>query len=112
MFERMKAEKEEGRGRDVSNTVEPVATVTGVASVSTITTTTATTATPDGSISTKKTTSQTGTDNEETAAKNKLARLSVRLRRLNSYSSLLNVLTLMALTWHLVHLAILMCCCE
>ncbi|KAJ3687807.1 hypothetical protein LUZ61_016971 [Rhynchospora tenuis] len=118
MFERMKAEKEEGRGRDMSDMVEPVMTATppaavsGVASVTT-TTTTATTA-PVGSASfgTIKTTSQSEMHNEETAAEIKLRTLSIRLRRWNSYSSLANVLTLMSLTWHLVHLARLMACCD
>lgn len=31
--------------------------------------------------------------------------LSGTLQRLNSYSSFLNVMTLMSLTWHLVHLS-------
>jgi hypothetical protein len=110
MFERMKVEKEEGRGRGISDIVEPAITATGLASVITTTTTTATGS--SGSFGTTKSTSQTDMRNEEAAAENKLRRLSIRLRWWNSYSSLVNVLTLMALTWHLVHLARLMSCCQ
>lgn len=116
MFERMKADKEEGRGHDISDMVEPMtpataATVTGLpASVTTTTTTTS--ASPAGNFGTAKFSPQTEKHNEETGAGNNLRRLSIRLKRWNSYSSLLNVLTLMALTWHLVHLAKLMSCCQ
>ncbi|KAL2538903.1 Late embryogenesis abundant protein (LEA) family protein [Forsythia ovata] len=41
---------------------------------------------------------------EEEAVKAQMFTLSEMLKRLNSYSSLLNVLTLMSLTWHLVNL--------
>ncbi|KAF3336567.1 Transmembrane protein 205 [Carex littledalei] len=116
MFEIMKAEKEEGRGRDISDMVEPVttataATVTGVAASKTTTTTT-TAASPAVSFGTAKSTSQTEKHNEEKGAENNLRRLRISLKRWNSYSSLVNVLTLMALTWHLVHLAKLMSCCQ
>ncbi|XP_010521159.1 PREDICTED: uncharacterized protein LOC104800129 isoform X2 [Tarenaya hassleriana] len=56
MFERMKVEKEEGRGAD----------------------------------------------EEET--RQKLRKLSERLQKLNTYSSWINILTLMSLTWHLVYI--------
>lgn len=50
-----------------------------------------------------ETTSQ-GEKREEAAAKPQNTRSSeTLLRKLNSYSSLLNVVTLMSLTWHLVH---------
>jgi hypothetical protein len=115
MFERMKVENEEGRGRDISDIVEPAVTattptVTGLASVTTTTTATATGS--GGSFGTTKSTSQTQMHNDEAAAENKLRRLGIRLRRWNSYSSIANVLTLMALTWHLVHMARLMSCCQ
>ncbi|KAJ4807826.1 Transmembrane protein 205 [Rhynchospora pubera] len=118
MFERMKAEKEEGRGRDMSDMVEPVMTATptaavsGVASVTTTTTTATTAPVGSGSFGNVKTTSQSEMHNEETAGEIKLRNLSIRLRRWNSYSSLSNVLALMSLTWHLVHLARLMACCD
>ncbi|KAK1323186.1 hypothetical protein QJS10_CPA02g00559 [Acorus calamus] len=104
MFERMKVEKEEGRGRDLADMIgEPVATTTtftGIASPSgrsfatreTTTTTSATT-----------TTGVASADQEK--VKQRLVRLSRRLGKLNSYSSFLNVLSLMGLTWHLVYLA-------
>ncbi|KAK1275310.1 hypothetical protein QJS04_geneDACA001880 [Acorus gramineus] len=104
MFERMKVEKEEGRGRDLADMIgEPVATTTtftGIASPSgrsfatreTTTTTTATTTTGMASVDQEK-------------VKQRLVRLSRRLGKLNSYSSFLNVLSLMGLTWHLVYLA-------
>lgn len=37
--------------------------------------------------------------------KSRIVGLNQRLKKLNSYSSLLNLLTLMALTWHLVYLS-------
>lgn len=116
MFERMKAEKEEGRGCDMSDMVEQVTTATAptVTGLASVTTTTATTATGSaaGSFGATKSTSQTEKHSEETAAENELRRLGIKLRRWNSYSSLVNVLTLMALTWYLVHLARLMSCCQ
>ncbi|VYS50770.1 unnamed protein product [Arabidopsis thaliana] len=59
MFERMKAEKEEGRG---------------------------------------------GERTSEQELRRKLEQLSERLSKLNTYSSWLNILTLMSLTWHFVYL--------
>jgi len=38
-------------------------------------------------------------------SKSRVVRLSRMLKKLNGYSSLCNVLSLMCLTWHLVHLA-------
>ncbi|KAH0453252.1 hypothetical protein IEQ34_017576 [Dendrobium chrysotoxum] len=77
MFERMKLEKEEGRGRDVADvSTEP--TNTPVADA----------------LATRK-----------EVAKGRMSELRKRLKNLNNYSSFLNVLTLMGLSWHLVHLA-------
>lgn len=59
MFERMKAEKEEGKG---------------------------------------------GERTSEQVVRRKLEKLSERLSKLNTYSSWLNILTLMSLTWHFVYL--------
>ncbi|KAK8299000.1 hypothetical protein V6Z11_D05G292800 [Gossypium hirsutum] len=42
---------------------------------------------------------------EEQVMKSRMARLNERLKKLNTKSSLLNVVTLMALTWHLLYLA-------
>ncbi|EOA35140.1 hypothetical protein CARUB_v10020268mg [Capsella rubella] len=60
MFERMKAEKEEGRGGERTSS--------------------------------------------EQELRRKLEKLSERLSKLNTYSSWLNILTLMSLTWHFVYL--------
>ncbi|KAK6116684.1 hypothetical protein DH2020_049566 [Rehmannia glutinosa] len=87
MLERMKKEKEEGRGKEGQAT-EPSARVVD------------STAETAGRVAT---TAGEGKQ-EEVAAKAQIARLSETLQRLNSYSSFLNVLTLMSLTWHLVHL--------
>lgn len=80
MFERMKLEKEDGWGAEVLNAgTEPVPAAPHPASI--------------------------GPGKKAAVAKSQIAQASGRLRRLNSYSSLLNVLSLMALCWHLVHLA-------
>ncbi|MCE3216789.1 hypothetical protein HAX54_008070 [Datura stramonium] len=84
MFQRLKLEKEEGRGGHVFN-VEPSSR--GVEPV----------LDPRGT----KTTSQTEKSAEQSA---EVVKLSQKLKKLNSYSSFLNMLTLMALTHHLVHL--------
>ncbi|XVF73987.1 hypothetical protein PTKIN_Ptkin13bG0025800 [Pterospermum kingtungense] len=80
MFERMKMEKEEGRGRD-DLVAEPPSVTNSAAT------------------KTKETPSP-----EQEVVMNRIARLNERLKKLNTKSSLLNVLTLMALTWHLVYL--------
>ncbi|KAG5575929.1 hypothetical protein H5410_056063 [Solanum commersonii] len=93
MFERLKLEKEEGRGRHIFN-VEPRST-RGVESVL------------DPTGATKTTTKPAEKSQEQSAAevvKPQVVKLSQKLKKLNSYSSFLNVLTLMALTHHLVHL--------
>ncbi|XP_010244844.1 PREDICTED: uncharacterized protein LOC104588560 [Nelumbo nucifera] len=101
MFERMKAEKEEGRGRDVDTVAEPPP-------VSGLTTTTTPTASggakPIGTTGTTTTTSSRAKLAEQEEAKTRLGKLNQRLKQLNTYSSFLNVLTLMGLTWHLVYL--------
>ncbi|KNA04516.1 hypothetical protein SOVF_198990, partial [Spinacia oleracea] len=103
MFDRMKLEKEEGRGRN--RTASPTRVIDTVVTdsagpVPTTTTTTAatTTTTPPESIT------PVGRS-EEDKAKSKLARLDERLKKLNSFSSLMNIMTLMGLTWHLVYLS-------
>ncbi|XP_012702892.2 seed biotin-containing protein SBP65 [Setaria italica] len=104
MFERMKVEKEEGRGRDVADIVDPPA-----ATVATTDTNAARAARPEAAAA-----HTTPVDGAATAkakagnpemSKSRVVRLSKRLKQLNGYSSLCNVLSLMSLTWHLVHLA-------
>ena len=101
MFERMKLEKEEGRDKESSTTAELNARlvdsvnepeITRAAAASQTTTTPATAA------------AQIEERPEDAAYRAELVRLSQKLKNLNSVSSFLNVLTLMALTWHLVHL--------
>ncbi|CAK9313990.1 unnamed protein product [Citrullus colocynthis] len=75
MFERLKMEKEEGRG------IEDIAAEAAIA-----------TSTPTQVV-------------EREVVKSRMVGLNKRLKKLNSYSSLLNLLTLMALTWHLVYLS-------
>lgn len=103
MFERMKVEKEEGRGRDMADIVDPP-----VVTAATTTTTPATTGsrTPVDGLATGKAMKTTSTATADAEmSKSRMVRLNKRLKKLNSYSSLCNVLALMALTWHLVHLA-------
>ncbi|KAK3427997.1 hypothetical protein EUGRSUZ_F04115 [Eucalyptus grandis] len=83
MFEKMKLEKEEGRGREPTETTrvtEPRPTPGETAAL-------------------------VQEDREGDALRARVTRLNERLRKLNSHSSLLNIATLMALTWHLVYLA-------
>ncbi|CAA7027235.1 unnamed protein product [Microthlaspi erraticum] len=79
MFERIKVEKEEGRGLDTSESQASEAAVR---------------------TSGKKVRQKTG----EGAVNCKLTKLNERLSRLNAYSMRLNLLTLMSLTWHFVYL--------
>lgn len=85
MFEKMKSEKEEGRER-----VDPVSVIParGTAAAETI-------ATPPASTPEKQ-------DLEK--VNSRIVKSNERLKKLNAYSSLLNILTLVALTWHLVYL--------
>ncbi|KAH0452331.1 hypothetical protein IEQ34_019630 [Dendrobium chrysotoxum] len=88
MFERMKLEKEEAKGRDIADSgVEPA--VMGPR------------ATPIGL---EQTTKVSETMEVETV-KSRMSRANKTLRRFNTCSSFLNVLSLMALSWHLVYLA-------
>ncbi|CAI0453016.1 unnamed protein product [Linum tenue] len=77
MFERMRIEKEEGRGRGAD--AGPAAAGAELAE-------------------------EDAEEKEEEETNSRLSRLNSRVKRLNSYSSWLNILALMALTWHLVHL--------
>lgn len=92
-MERMKKEKEEGRAKE--GTTEPIGRV--VDSTAEAAGRVSATGGTIGSTVEKQPT-------EEAAAKSQIIRLSETLQRLNSHSSLLNILTLMSLTWHLVHL--------
>ena len=74
MLERIKIEKEEGRGRSQdmmsSRTVDPKEPA-----------------------------------DQEDALRSRIIKLNDKLKKFNSYSSFLNILNLMSLTWHLVYLA-------
>ncbi|XP_075483328.1 uncharacterized protein LOC142523423 [Primulina tabacum] len=95
MFERMKMEKEEGRGKESGDTeprgrnVDPTTESLAIGLSST--------GGSPGSAEGKQA-------DTEAEAKAEMARMTEMLRRLNSYSSFLNVLTLMSLTCHLVYL--------
>ncbi|XVF30090.1 hypothetical protein REPUB_Repub16aG0026900 [Reevesia pubescens] len=91
MFERMKMEKEEGRGRD--DFVAEGSKVTEPPGV-----------TDSAATKTRKAPSPAPTCSEQEVVKSRIATLNERLKKLNTNSSFLNVLTLMALTWHLVYL--------
>ncbi|XP_074273338.1 uncharacterized protein LOC141596954 [Silene latifolia] len=99
MFGRMKLEKEEGRGIDGRGTPARVIDTVVTDAVPT------TTATATATHTTVAATEPATTRSEQDRVKNKLAKLDYRLKKLNSYSSLLNIMTLMGLTWHLVYLA-------
>ncbi|CAM8998952.1 unnamed protein product [Rhodiola kirilowii] len=91
MFERMREEKEEGRGRDPYLVSEP-----------TRKTTTTTKPVINSDVH------STGTQEKPTTndkSQDRIVFLSQSLKKLNSQSSLVNVLSLMSLTWHLVHLS-------
>lgn len=96
MFERMKIEKEEGRGRESlsaesskSDEQQPLTHPTA---------TTTTSAEAPAPLAEKPET------REQEEVRLRIARTNKKLKTLNSYSSLLNIMTLMALTWHLVYL--------
>ncbi|KAL3503841.1 hypothetical protein ACH5RR_033682 [Cinchona calisaya] len=97
MFERMKLEKEEGRGILETSTEEQSARVYNSVGESLG-------AKVSSSPTTENPSSTPLEKPNDAAAKSEMVRLSQTLKKLNSYSSFLNVLTLMALTWHLVHL--------
>ncbi|KAJ7949679.1 Late embryogenesis abundant protein (LEA) family protein [Quillaja saponaria] len=95
MFESMKMEKEEGRGREDITTEprgreESQQTADPTASATTSTHETAEPSPSSGA--------------EQNAARSPIIRLNDKLKMLNSYSSFLNILNLMSLTWHLVYL--------
>ncbi|KAL5843450.1 hypothetical protein ACOSQ4_009408 [Xanthoceras sorbifolium] len=102
MFERMKVEKEEGRGREGRVSETNRAAETGTTTTTTdpvVETTTATTTT-----TTTTTATRLQHYPEQEVVRSKLTRLSERLKKLNTYSSILNILTLMSLSWHLVYI--------
>ncbi|KAB1670390.1 hypothetical protein ES319_1Z171600v1 [Gossypium barbadense] len=88
MFERMKMEKEDGRGRHDFVAEGSRATEKGPS--------TAPAPAPAPAVA--------PTSSEQEVIKRTMGRLNVRLKKLNTNSSMLNILTLMALTWHLVYL--------
>ncbi|XP_078441012.1 uncharacterized protein LOC144710995 [Wolffia australiana] len=90
MFKKMKMEKEEGRGRDMAEETTTSAMAAGEFGVARTTTTTTTMQETMAGIE---------------AAKKRIGELDARLRSLNTYSSFFNILSLMALSWHLVCLA-------
>ncbi|CAL5212101.1 unnamed protein product [Lathyrus oleraceus] len=100
MFERMKMEKEEGRGREDMTSVERNRTEEHLSS-------------PDPKRSYTTTTTNVVSEGTESPAQRKdhevvrakIMKLNNKLKKLNSYSSFLNILNLMSLTWHLVYLA-------
>lgn len=89
MFERMKVEKEEAKGRErqIGETSRVTETEQG----------TATERRAEGPAPVPVNPGQ-----EE--LRTKMVKLSERLKTLNTYSSVLNLITLMSLTWHLVYL--------
>ncbi|MED6111556.1 hypothetical protein PIB30_053322 [Stylosanthes scabra] len=107
MFERMKLEKEEGRGREdmtgersrteehqhhhQRSTSDPKET--GTNGATTPATAASGAATPTRGVV------------EQDAFRSKIIKLNENLKKLNTYSSILNIMTLMSLTWHLVYLA-------
>ncbi|XP_020571552.1 uncharacterized protein LOC110018550 [Phalaenopsis equestris] len=93
MFERMKLEKEEGRRSDLraDGGAEPAEVV-------------ASSLAPTSSIDLEQKAKRSETTAQETLH-SKMLRASKTLGRLNAISSFLNVLSLMALGWHLVYLA-------
>lgn len=100
MFESMKIEKEEGRGREIPTAgfsearhEQPATHATGSGTATTMPRAEETTPSP----------AQENREKEEMGSR--MSTTSERLKTLNSYSSFLNILTLMALTWHLVYLS-------
>lgn len=87
--------KEEGKGKD-EHATEPCGTA--------VDSTAETAGRGSSGVTTAATQGATQEKREEAAAKSQIIRLSETLQRLNSYSSFLNVSTLVFLTWHLFHL--------
>lgn len=95
MYDRLKLEKEEGRGRDMDQVETPVTASAADAAVT-------------GSAAAEVTTTSAAprrVELEKEAVKSRLVKMNKRLKILNSYSSLLNMVALMGLTWHLVFLS-------
>ncbi|KAL4389945.1 hypothetical protein HN51_010882 [Arachis hypogaea] len=102
MFERMKLEKEEGRGREDMTGERPITEEHqhhSTTDPNEIGTNAATTPVSASGAAT------TTVGAEQDAFRSKILKLNEKLKKLNSYSSILNILTLMFLTWHLVYLA-------
>ncbi|MCE3217013.1 hypothetical protein HAX54_010054 [Datura stramonium] len=104
MRERMKLEKEEGKGKDVFDMEPSISSVDALKD-------------PTGAKTGKQATHaplETQQELSEGAARMRpqVERLSQRLKKLNVISSVLNVLTLMALTYHLVCLSQLVHSCS
>lgn len=89
MFERMKVEKEEGKGRE-----------------SQIGETSRVTETEQGTTTERRAEgpAPVPVNPGQEELRTKMVKLSGRLKTLNTYSSVLNLITLMSLTWHLVYL--------
>lgn len=99
MFERMKIEKEEGRGitaEQRSSRTEDHQQQRSAHDPNKRSSTATTDSQP--------TQTQLGTEHDN-AVRARIIKLNNKLKKLNSYSSLLNILNLMSLTWHLVYLA-------
>lgn len=86
----MKFEKEEGRVR-----VDPVSVIPATPARGTTTTTAEPILTPPASIPARP---------DQDKVKSRIVKLNERLKKLNTVSSMLNIFTLVALTWHLVYL--------
>ncbi|XP_031503915.1 uncharacterized protein LOC116266741 [Nymphaea colorata] len=98
MYDRLKLEKEEGRGRDMDDMDQVETHVTATAADAAVT----------GNAAAEVTTTSAAprrVDLEKEAVKSRLVKMNKRLKILNSYSSLLNMVALMGLTWHLVFLS-------
>ncbi|KAI4332184.1 hypothetical protein L6164_017114 [Bauhinia variegata] len=99
MLERMRIEKGEGRGREdiASERSSKGGDHQHPAGQTESATTTG--------ISTAMATAEAATSTGQNAVRSRILRLTDKLKKLNSYSSFLNILTLLSLTWHLVYLA-------
>ncbi|KAL7176612.1 hypothetical protein ACSBR2_030034 [Camellia fascicularis] len=96
MIERMKIEKEEGRVSSNTNTSSKAA--------NSVVAPTATPAPGADITSTPPSMTRMAERADQEVVKSRVVVLNARLKKLNTYSSFLNVLTLMVLSWHLVYL--------
>lgn len=79
MLEKFRLEKEEGRGREMQGPAEEAGIVeTAIAEAT--------------------------AEAEQREMRERMRAMNQWLKKLNSYSAFLNILTLMGLSWHLVHL--------